>query len=79
MNKATISIRAALFPSLVMEGAINPMIISGTQKLINCAAIYFTVTTMFKMAWDTPLSIPLKPSPKQMPTANATKSLKGRL
>ena len=37
-----------------MEGAINPMIISGTQKLINCAAIYFTVTTMFKIAWDTP-------------------------
>ena len=47
---ATPSIREAWLPSFVIEGAINPMIIKGTQKLINCPKIYFAVTTTFKMA-----------------------------
>ena len=35
MHSATISIRDALLPSRVIDGAINPMIISGTQNEIN--------------------------------------------
>ena len=32
---ATPNILEALFPSLVIDGAINPMMISGTEKLIS--------------------------------------------
>ena len=34
-NSATPSIREAFFPSLVIDGAIKPITISGTQKLIS--------------------------------------------
>ena len=52
---ATISILEALLPNLVIDGAMKPMIISGTQKLINCPAMNFTVTTMFNSALPIPL------------------------
>ena len=35
MITATSSIRVALLPSLVMEGAMKPMMIRGTQKVMS--------------------------------------------
>ena len=52
-NSATPSIREAFFPSLVMDGAIKPMTIRGTQKLIISARIYLIVTTKFITASPT--------------------------
>ena len=46
-NSATPSIREAFFPSLVIDGAIKPITISGTQKLISSDKINLTVTTTF--------------------------------
>ena len=67
-------------PSLVMEGAIKPMMISGTQKLMNWLLMNLTVTRTFSRAAVTgEPSAALRARPAQMPTASATKSLKGRL
>ena len=46
-KRATPSILDAFLPSLVIDGAIKPMMISGTQKLISSDRMNFTVTTMF--------------------------------
>lgn len=48
MAMATPSIPEALLPSFVMDGAMNPMMLSGTQKVITCPRIYFKVTTRFR-------------------------------
>ena len=80
MHSATISIREALFPSLVMEGAIKPMMISGTQKLINWPTINFTVTIMFRSAFA--MAVPSaaeSKSPAAMPAASARSRRNGRL
>lgn len=40
----------ALFPIFVIDGAIKPITISGTQKDIIWPRIYLSVTTTFKTA-----------------------------
>ena len=79
-NSATPSIREALFPSLVIDGAINPMTISGTQKLISSDSINLTVTTTFIKASPAAFmdSIPAS-CPAIIPSTTPTSSLNGRL
>ena len=80
MQSATASIRDALLPSLVMEGAMKPMMISGTQKLMNWLEMNLTVTMILSSALAIPdPSIALRASPAAIPTASATSSLNGRL
>ena len=70
----------ALFPIFVMDGAINPMMISGTQNEIICPRTYFKVTTMFRIAFVKPVpSFALRASPARIPITTPTRSLNGRL
>ena len=80
MTMATESIRDALLPSFVIDGAINPMMISGTQKLITWPRMYFRVTTTFRIAMVRPeSSVELNTRPKMIPSTTPTRSLNGRL
>ena len=80
MMSATTSMREALLPSLVMDGAIKPMMISGTQKLMNWLLMNFTVTMMLSSAFVIAApSAALSARPTPIPTASATRSLNGRL
>ena len=80
MQSATISMVEALFPSLVIDGAMNPIMISGTQKLMNWLVMNFTVTIILRRAFANPVpSAALSASPLMIPTASATRSLNGRL
>ena len=69
---AMLSMREALLPMRVMDGAMKPMTISGTQNMMNCPMTYCRETTTF-----------MAPSPKNwpsaMPISSATMSRKGRL
>ncbi|VUX13415.1 Uncharacterised protein [Faecalibacterium prausnitzii] len=47
MTIATPSRREAFLPSLVMDGAMKPMMMSGTQKVMSWPMIYCKVTTTF--------------------------------
>ena len=69
---ATPSMREALFPSLVMDGAMKPIIISGTQKVISSPRMYLTVTTTF-------INASFAASPAAMPIITPSISLAGRL
>ena len=72
--------REALLPSWVMDGAIKPIMIRGTQKLINCPRIYFRVTITFNAAVvkaDSELKFKSRPNP--IPKATLPRSLNGRL
>ena len=80
MQSATISILDALFPSLVIEGAINPIMISGTQKLMNCPTMYLTHTSTFSTAApNAEPSEAFSASPTMIPKARAHRSLNGKL
>ena len=79
-HSATISILDALFPRRVMEGAINPMIIRGTQKLISWPEMNFTQTMMLRIASASALpSAAASARPAAIPAISATSSLNGRL
>ena len=70
----------AFLPICVIEGAINAIIISGMQKLIIWLRIYFSVTTIFNMAFENALpSVELSTSPITTPARTPTISLNGRL
>ena len=70
----------AFLPICVIEGAINAIIISGMQKLIIWLRIYFSVTTIFNMAFENALpSVELSTSPITTPARTLTISLNGRL
>ena len=64
--------RVALPPSLVMEGAIKPMMISGTQNMMICPMMYLAVTT-------TTMAPRGSTSPARMPITIASSSRAGRL
>ncbi len=69
---ATISIRVALEPILVMEGAMKPMTIRGTQNMMSWLRTYFRVTTMV-------ITFSGRNRPRIMPAAMPINSFKGRL
>ena len=69
---ATISILVALEPILVMEGAMKPMTIRGTQNMMTWLSTYFRVTT-------TVMALSGRNRPKTMPTAMPMSSFRGRL
>ena len=64
--------REAFAPILAIEGAIKPMMISGTQKLISWPITYLTVTTTF--ITETPAICP-----KRMPSTTPSSSRNGRM
>ena len=79
-NSATSSILEALRPSLVIEGAIKPMMISGTQKLISSDSINLTVTTTFITAVPTAPADSIPAScPAMIPATTPTRRRNGRL
>ena len=45
MTMATASRREAFLPSFVMDGAMKPIMISGTQKVMSWPMMYCRVTT----------------------------------
>ena len=69
-----------MLPSLVIDGAIKPIIISGIQNPINCPTMYLTVTIILSSATETALvSFLFRKSPTTIPITSASNSLKGRL
>ena len=64
--------RDTFFPSLVIDGAMNPMMIRGTQNVMSWPRIYLTVTTTFMTA-------SLATRPTRMPITTDTSKMKGRL
>ena len=77
---ATPSIREALLPSLVIDGAIKPIMIRGTQKLISCPSTYFRVTTTFRIPEVMPEpSVVFRIIPDTIPRITPTRSLNGKL
>ena len=64
MTIATPSRREAFLPSLVMDGAMKPMMMSGTQKVMSWPMIYCKVTmtfmTLSEKIWPriTPMMMP---------------------
>ena len=79
-KRATPSILDAFLPSLVIDGAIKPMIISGTQKLIISDKINFTVTTIFITAAPAAFTDSRPAScPAMIPITTPRSSLNGRL
>ena len=71
-TSATPSIRDALFPSFVIDGAINPMTINGTTKLMTCPRIFFNGTT-------TLITFSGKICPKIIPITMPINNFTGRL
>ena len=69
---ATPNILDAFLPSFVIDGAINPIIISGTQNVISCPSTYLTVTTIFITS-----SFAIRPT--KIPMITPRKSRNGRL
>ena len=69
---ATISMRVALEPILVMEGAMKPMTIRGTQNMMSWLSTYLRVTTMV-------MTLSGRNRPRTMPTAMPINSFRGRL
>ena len=59
-------------PSFVMDGAMKPMIISGTQNIMTWPSTYLTVTTTF-------ITASLATRPTRMPATTATSKINGRL
>ena len=79
-KRATPSILDAFLPSLVIDGAIKPMMINGTQKLIISDKIYFTVTTIFITASPAAFTDSRPAScPAMIPITTPRSSLNGRL
>ena len=72
MITATPSSRDALVPSRVMDGAMKPMMIRGTQKVMSWPMMYWRVTTTF-------MTLSGNTSPQRMPTAMPKSRRKGRL
>ena len=72
MITATPKRREALAPSLVMEGAMKPMMISGTQKLMSWPMMYCSVTTTF-------MTLSEKTAPHATPTKIPRINRNGRL
>ena len=79
-KSAAPSILDAFLPSLVIDGAIKPIMISGTQKLINSDKINFTVTTIFITASPAAFTVSRPAScPAMIPVTTPRSSLNGRL
>ena len=72
MTTATPSRREALAPSLVMEGAMKPMMMRGTQNVISWPIMYCRVTMTF-------ITLSGNTRPQRMPTAMPRSRRKGRL
>ena len=72
MTTATPKTRETFEPSLVMDGAMNPMMMSGTQNMMIWLSTYLTVTTTF-------MTDSFETSPRTMPTTTDTRRMKGRL
>ena len=72
MTMATPSSREAFLPSRVMDGAMKPMTISGTQNVISWPMMYCSVTTTFMAPSG-------KICPSSTPTTMPSNSRNGRL
>ena len=69
---ATVSMRVALPPSRVMEGAMKPMMMSGTQNMMSWPMMYLAVTT-------TTIAPRGRTRPSRIPAAMAISRRPGRL
>ena len=77
---ATPSSREALAPSLVMDGAMKPIIMRGTQKVMSWPMMYCRVTMIFMTPSETPgQGRTGMTRPQMIPMAMPKSRRKGRL